>query len=272
MNRTDRDTPGPADRGGRFFGLFRDEQIEGFEKSFKMAERSLLANRCLIGVPGARISPHKLISVCEEIEMPARFLADFKGRLPGADTIHFGFEENESGFIYKVYLEFARRLYRALEENSAEPVLLHLAYKWDALDRSRSAIARYACYPGLTPAAALQRLAGIYSERSESAALDVVQRIIALASSRTVKQLMYLEVSEAGNPRRSFDINLHEAGIRMNEIQHLLARVQTHYSIPAGEFARLYAQVGREKLAHVSGGLSRDGRDFLTVYHEVGGR
>jgi len=274
---TSADAAKPVDKGGLLFRLLRDERLEGFEKSFKMADRSLLANRCLMGLSRSRIAPQKLLDICRKLAMPERFLAAFQERLPEADTVHFGFEEGESGFIYKVYLEFARRLYQALASgpraagsDAAEPLLLHLAYKWDALERGKSTVAEYRCYPQLSGQAMLERMARIYSGHKDNVAFDAVKGMLALASGRTAEALMYLEVSEQGNPRLSFDINLHAADLRLHEIEPFLSLLCTHYSIPAAQFARMFAQVRTQKLGHVAGGISREGRDFLTVYHEVG--
>jgi tryptophan halogenase len=273
LKQTDADSANPPDRSRRFFECLRGERIEGFEKSFKMTDRSLLSERYLIGLPRVAIQPKKLFELCEKLEMPEDYLTAFKEQLPGADTIHFGFEESETGFVYKVYLEFAHRLCETPEDPAGEPraVLLHLAYKWDALDGCKRAIAKYECYPGLSRDAMLKRLANVYRGVG-GASLEVVKDIVAAASRRTVKPLMYLEVSEAGNPRSSFDINVHAAGIRMNEIEHSLSQVQSLYSIPPARFRRLLAEVRGKKLGHVSGGIGREGKEFLTIYHEVGGR
>ena len=267
------------DKGGLLFRLLRNERLDGFEKSFKMADKSLLANRCLMGVSRSRIQPETLLDICRKLHMPERYLSAFEQQLPAADAIHFGFEESEHGFIYKAYLEFARRLYQALERGAREaepgdsrPILLHLAYKWDALDREKCTVAKYECYPSLPLRAMLGRLADIYCGQPGSVSFSVVKEIIELASGRHEAPPMYLEVGEEGNPRASFDINLHDAGLRLEEIEDQLLRLCRHYSISAGEFGRMFAQVRAEKLGHVSGGISREGRDFLTVYHEVGVR
>lgn len=80
---------------------------------------------------------------------------------------------------------------------------------------------------------------------------------------------MYLEVSEDNNPRASFDLNLHEAGIRIGEVGALLVQARDRYAIPAGEFDSLYGRVSAHRLGHLAGGISREGSDFLTLYYPV---
>lgn len=267
-------TATPVGEGGLLLQLLQGQRLEGFEKSFKMTDRTLLSNRYLMGIHKADMTPARLFDICERIAMPANHLAAFKENLPGANTVHFGFEGNAGGGVYKVYLEFAGQLYRAPAAGPGDiaPVLLHLAYKWDALDRDKCTVARYVCHPRLPLAAILVRLANIYSSHADRASFEAALGIIELAAARTGEPLMYLEVSEQNNPRSSFDINLHDAGLGLKDIEHWLTAMRMHYSIPFDRFERMLAPIGAEKLGHLSGGINREGRDFLTVYYEVGSR
>ncbi len=255
----------PLDKGMALLRLLRDLKPEGVEKSFKMAERSLLADRYLIGIHKADISPAALFSICGRMGMPEKYLSAFKENAQQANAIHFGFEGNESGGIYKVYLEFAARL-----EGSSPTVLLHVAYKWDVIDSGIGTVARYECLPRLSTAAILQRLGDLYSTRPDRVAFDAVREIIGLAADRMREPPMYLEVREEGNPRASFDVNFHDAGIRVHEIGSQLARLREHYSIPADRFEPLYSRINEAALGHLSGGVNREGKDFLTVYYPDG--
>jgi hypothetical protein len=88
-----------------------------------------------------------------------------------------------------------------------------------------------------------------------------------LAGSRTRPgELLYVEVSEEGNPRDSFDINVYPADLQMAEIYPLLINTARHFSIDLEQFEELYEAVKTQKFGHVSGGTDRDGKDFLTVY------
>jgi hypothetical protein len=250
--------------GGLLLRLLQDERCEGWEKSFKLAPGRLLDERLLLGIPRPGAQPAALAAVCEQLAMPPQFLAAFRAGLADADTVHFGFEDGDSGLLYKVYLEHVRRL----AQPGTAPVLLHLAYKWDPRDPERRAVARYVCHRGLDTDGILARLAACYGG-SCGAAHELVSGVVRLAAGRASEPLMYLDVAEEGNPRRSFDINLHPAALRLRDIEVQLHALQRHYAVPASRFEQLLDMVRGEKLGHLSGGISRDGQEFVTLYHEA---
>jgi hypothetical protein len=55
------------------------------------------------------------------------------------------------------------------------------------------------------------------------------------------------------------------------EIYPFLLRMCQHYCTPPEQFAPLYARVKARTFGHLSGGIDREGRDFLTVYYGVKG-
>lgn len=256
----------PLDKGAALLTLLRGLKLEGVEKSFKMAEHSLLPDRYLVGIHKADISPAALFSICEKIGMPEKYLPAFKARAEQANGVHFGYEGHDSGGIYKVYLEFAARL----ADSPSPVVLLHVAYKWDVQNPGECTVARYECHPGLPIAAILDRIANLYSDHPDRVAFDAVHEIVGIAAGRMKEPPMYLEVREENNPRASFDVNLHEAGVRVREIAPQLARLREHYSIPADRYDPLYNGTKGAVLGHLSGGVNRQGKDFITVYYPVG--
>ena len=250
-------------------GLLREQRVEGFERSFKMSRGALLGERALVGVPRRGARPESLVGICRALSMPAPYLVAFAEGLAAADIVHFGYEESASGLLYKVYLEYATRVYGA--GKGGAPLLLHLAYKWDSLDPERRAIARYECFPGITTREILARLRQLYAGQPDAPSLAAASDIASLVSARGGEVPMYLEVTEEGNPRASFDLNLHPAGLCLEEVEPCLRDLQRRYAIAEGGFSALWQRVRTEKLGHVAGGRSRDGGDFFTVYHEVSG-
>ena len=260
---------GPAGATAGLLRLLRDYRIEGFERSFKMTEGSLLGDRFLLGIHKADISPPALFSLCARMGMPEPHLVALKENAEAANVFHFGFESKEGGGIAKVYLEFAPAMPSAHERSSQAPgrVLLHLAFKWDPVDPARRTIARYECFPGLSSAGMLARLTSLYVGREDRGVIATMREIIGLAEDRSGRAPMYLEVGEAGNPRASFDVNLHDARIGIREIAPWLARMRERFAIPAAQFGAACAGAGNATLGHLSGGVSRDGHDFVTVYY-----
>jgi hypothetical protein len=249
----------------------RGQPLEGLERSFKMSAGSFLPNRYLLGIRKDEASLDALLGVCAQIGMPAAYRANFRESFPPADTIHFGFEENESGGVYKAYLEFRGELNKALASSpgATGAVLLYLAFKWDSLDAGKHTIATYRCHPRLPVEAIHGRLAQIYAGHPGTASAEAVAAVIRLADTGAAPP-MYLDVGEEGNPRHSFDINFYDAGLRLGDIGHLLERARMQFSVAEEKFRPVFERIRGAKLGHLSGGVGRDGKDFLTVYYEGG--
>jgi hypothetical protein len=259
-----------AEKGEFLFALLRAERLEGFERSFKMGHEMLFANRYLAGISRRDVAPQGALDICARIGMPPKYVPSLEAGLEAASTVHFGFEQSSGGGTFKVYLEFARALYESVARDPAgTPVLLHLAYKWDVLDAGKSTIARYVCHPGLSAESVLRRVEGVYPAGAKISC-ETAQRIVADASRRASEPPMYLEVTEEGNPRSSFDVNLHHAGLRLREVEPSIRSLGARYAIPECRLSALYECIGAEKLGHLSGGMDREGRDFFTVYYEAG--
>lgn len=259
----------PAGKGVELLELLRGHRLEGFERSFKMSGKSLLADRFLAGIHKADLPPAELFSLCARMGMPRHFADSMRANAEAANAFHFGFEGSGEGGLYKVYLEFAAQLKPAAGDSTAPQriVLLYLAYKWEVADPAACTVARYECFPGLTTKSILRRIAALCGGSDEGDAVTSMQEILGLAAGRTAKPPMYLEVSEENNPRASFDVNLHEAGLNLAAIEPWLERQRDRFGIPAAELEPVYAPARQQPLGHLSGGINREGRDFLTVYY-----
>ena len=240
----------------------------GFEKSFKLSPGNLHADRVILGVRTKLTNPESLLNVCHALGMPAPYLTRFEKLLPEANTVGFGFE----GGAYKVYLEFWEKLRQRVrqEPTNVAPEILFLGYKWAISDPSRCALARYTCYPLLSVRGIRNRLAELYDDPAISS-LGAAQEIVALAANRigSNESFVYVEAAEEGNPRKSFDLNLYKAGLRVADLYPILSALCERYSIPRARVERLNAEVGSRTFGHLSGGTGRDGQDFLTIYYEI---
>ena len=245
----------------------------GFEKSFKMSAGDLRGDRVILGVRTRLVGEAALVGLCRGIGMPAEHLAQFAGRLGEANTAGFGFEGDGRGGVYKVYLEFWDKLWQRVQRDPRDvsPALLFLGFKWAAKGGSRRAIARYTCHPLLPVPAIGRRLDALYEGRADSPSLQAARDILALAAARVGRDsFVYVEAEEEGNPRRSFDLNLYKARLRVADLQPVLQALAKRYRI-APALRKLLGQAGDRPFGHLSGGLGRDGRDFLTVYYEIEG-
>lgn len=257
-----------VDGAERLFALLRDAPREGIERSFKLAAGTLLGERWLVGLPLARTDEARVLALCRELGMPGAYAEEFRAALPEARVAHFGSEASAEGLLYKAYLEFPDRL----AAREAGPVVLHVAWKWDAARPARRSVATYRCHPGLSLRGAFERMDALYGDAAGGAGLALLKDIAALAGGRTAEPLMYLEVNEEGNARASFDLNVHAAELRMRDVEPQLRGLRAHFRIPPAVFEAACAPVRGAPLGHLSGGRSRAGTEFATIYFTGEGR
>ncbi len=248
-----------------------------FEQSFKMLDGALLGNRFLAGFNKSSIQQgleEKLTALCRGIDMPESRLREFLRGLPEANIILFGYEEGEGRSVYKAYLEFGRALEQVQRNpgSGSAPILIHRGFKWDAENSARHTTALYKCHPSWPVETILRRVADVFYGDGPGTTLEIVRGIVDLASRRMrPEEFLYLEVEEEGNPRLSYDINLYHANLLLGELYPFLLAMCRRYAIPVEVFHRLYEPVKSRIFGHVSGGIDRHGRDFLTVYYGVKG-
>lgn len=251
----------------------------GHERSIKLRQESLLANRFLLTVARDDLGADaidRVLEACRTLEMPDAFFDAAARHLPAANLIHFGFEEEREGrAYYKVYFERQEAFVRAMTSASSngEPFVLHDAFKWNVVDPSERAVARYTCHPRLPRQAMLQRIADVYAGRAERTPWHLLCELVTAAARRVPdEQIMYLDVTEDGTQRRSFDVNLYRAGFAVDSVAPFFARLAAHFRLPAADLAETFGPVRGLQLGHVAGGVDRHGRDFVTIYFGVEGR
>jgi len=244
----------------------------GFERSFKLSPGRARGDRLILGVRSRLVDAAALARLCRAIGMPEARIAQFEDARPEANTVGLGFEGDERGGVYKVYLEYWERLWGRLQADPGDrsPALLFLGFKW-AVGADQATVARYTCYPLLSLAGIRQRLEGLYEGRADSPSLRATDAILALAGPRLRRgdSFVYVEAEEEGNPRRSFDLNLYKARLPVDALQPALAALGERYGIDPDALAGTLAPAAGRPFGHLSGAVGRDGRDFLTVYYEL---
>lgn len=245
------------------------------ERSFRIAPGALMANRFLLSlnpedVPGDAMD--RVLEVCDRLGMPAELRGQAESHFGTAACVHFGFEEGGGGMLSKLYLERALgedQKRRAREQG--EPLQLHLAFKW--APGGAGVVSRYLLYPDLTPDAIEERLAKIYASEAARPSFDIALSVLRLAAARLQSPgvLQYLEVTEDGNARRSFDLNLYDAGLQVKDAQAALFAMRDRFGVRPGQFQALYDQIRDSRFGHLAGGVHRDGSDFFNAYYGVSG-
>jgi tryptophan halogenase len=245
----------------------------GLERSVKITQGSLAADRCLLSVgrdalgrdPAARIA-----EIGRSLGLPPHFAAEVPTALAGADVVHFGYEGAAGRDIHKIYFEYATQVRRAMASPARAPVLVHLAYKWTPGKADKGAVTRYIWAPYRTRGELEQKLQALVpareAPRANRCALALVARLAALAESG---EALLMEVEEPGNPRRSCDLNVYDAELRMKDVADLIDAATADFAIPKARAEAVFEGAGPRMLGHLSAGLGRDGGEFVTIYFGV---
>ena len=246
----------------------------GAEHSFKLIKGALLQNRFLLTlhISAFGSDPQEAIRCfIKPFNMPESFLATLATPLSYANIIHLGYEQNGQNEQLKLYLEFAADTITAVEIGTVadEAMLVHVAYKWDPHNPSRRTTAYYHYQPGLGRAKVAERVAGLFAERQQMPSRFTQQLIAKTAHSVPEDGLLLLEVSEEGNPRRSFDLKLYDAEWPLALIEPELMLLFDYFQLPREQLALLMKEHSNKVLGHLSGGIGRDDREFITLYFGV---
>jgi len=253
--------------GGKLLlGLIRELGVpHGFEYSFKMCDDLLMANRYLVTMEKTSLGDNcqkRVIELCAKLRAPQTLLESIGHSISAARMVHFGFEASEKGGMHKVYLEYPLS---AL----ARPTLLHASFKWDPLHPERRALGSYVRHPLLTYEEVMERLRELFQGCREPEALETADQFLQLAMPRLEGSFHYLEVTEEGTPRKSFDVNLYSASLTMGDIRPLLLPLAARYRLSVEDFGARLDAIATRRFGHLTGGIDREGRDFFTIHFGV---
>jgi hypothetical protein len=95
---------------------------------------------------------------------------------------------------------------------------------------------------------------------------DLLSRMTGFANSG---ELLLMEVEEPPNPRRSCDLNVYDAGLRMHEIADLIDATLHDFAVSQARGRTVFDRAGERALGHISAGIGRDGQEFVTIYFGV---
>ena len=265
----------PNEIAAELFELVRAIRVDTvMEHSFKMRHGTLLPDRFLLGIDKqdlGEMAYEKVLNVCTGMGMPDGLLTSFQRRFSEANYVHFGFENSGKTIISKTYLEFYDRVERGLKERfdgKPGPSVLYRGYKWDPRERTGGVETTYRWHPWLSTSEMEERMERILSASRNGKCLEIIRAVLKLASRRVSHQdILYMDVAEKGNPRRSFDINFYRAGFQMGELYPYFCELCQCYSIHPGSFHDLYHPAETQIFGHLSGGMDRNNLDFFTIYH-----
>jgi hypothetical protein len=270
----------PADLAGEKAGLLLRLVAElgapfQQERSFRIAKETMQANRYLLtldksDIPGDALK--RVLDIAEQVNMPGSLREIVSAGFDAARCIHFGFEGSAEGIICKLYLE---RAITEQEKSAAiaggEPVSMFLAYKWE-IASGKHVTTKYLWYPNASGELISSRLAQVYAAMHDRTSAAIALSALQLALGKvSAERLQFLEVLEEENQRRSFDLNVYEAGLQVKDIQPLLSQMRDHFEIRPGHYQALYDQIKNRPLGHLAGGVHRNDLDFFNIYYGVEG-
>lgn len=243
----------------------------GRENSFKMAHQRMIQDRLLIGIKTANLAPTTFFDIAFELGMPIQCHAELLPHMADTNAVFFGIEDRAEGCVCKAYLEFWDKVRDQVHQTgSKKPLLLHLGVKWDTAQPGHYEVARYTCHPLLSTRDVMRRMANIYPANDLTSTSQTALNIVRQGLKRNpAASLLYLEVSESDNPRHSFDVNLYKTGLRVADIAHELHQAATQFNLACAAVEDQLLQLGSCPLGHLSGGIDRYGREFLSVYGEI---
>ncbi|MEE9446751.1 MAG: hypothetical protein V3V09_02260 [Arenicellales bacterium] len=248
----------------------------GYERSFKLsasdAQGNIQANRYLLGINTCDLETRALHKICREMQMPENLFQSFNAGLSEANLIFIGFEEGQRGpGMYKIYLEYWDKIQTRLQTIVAKDaqLLLHKGFKWAIDAPQKQVITEYHTLPKLGTDALKQRILTQYLNKANAQSIHAALKIIQQAALAVPKQcFIYVDVSEQGNQRQSFDVNLYPAQLLIKDIYPTLLEVSTALNIDMNLLERLMGIIRDKNLGHISAGTGRDGQPYFTVYYE----
>jgi tryptophan 7-halogenase len=247
----------------------------GLERSVKITQGTLADDRYLLSVGRAAFgadAADRLLKLARPLFLPAAFARELPSALAGADVIHFGYEAAAGRDIYKIYCEYAARTRQAMAAPVRSPVLVHVAYKWTPQEPGSAAVTRYTWSPYRDRSGLEQKLHDLVPQAQAPRAARCAQALVArIASVADHGEALLMEVEEPGNPRRSCDLNVYDAELRIKDIGDLIETTATEFAIPQARLRAVFGPAGERILGHLSAGLTRSGAEFVTLYFGVEG-
>jgi len=245
----------------------------GLERSVKITQGTLADDRCLISVGRSAFGEDaggRLLQMARALDLPPRFAQELPAALDRADVVHFGYETLAGRDIYKIYCEYAASARRAMGSPTRVPTLVHLAYKWMPGEPDSGAMTRYTWVPYGNRIELEQKLADMVpaeaAPRAHRCVFALVTRVSALAESG---EALLMEVAEPGNPRRSCDLNVYDAELKMSDVADVIDAALADFAVPQVRRRAAFDPARERMLGHVSAGRGRDGAEFVTIYFGV---
>ena len=243
----------------------------GLERSVKIAPGALFDDRCLVSVHRSALGQapaDRLAAMARALGIPARFADSLPEALRAPTSCT---SATKAGRASKSKNRFRICVPRASRHGGGERGSRACASRLQvgAERPDGAAVTRYSWTPCRTRAEAEGKLRALMpareAPRALRCALSLLSRLAGLAESG---QLLMMEVEEPGNPRRSCDLNVYDAELRLSHIADLIDAAVTDFAVPRSRARRVRLGAGFA-LGHLSARVGRGGEEFVTIYYGI---
>ena len=245
------------------------QQPYGYERSFKLTDGQLYQDRFLVTLHVDAFSGAASVNLTElalALRMPNKLKSEISKELSSVQVVHLGFERQKATTFCKFYFE------QPFCHGGNSRQLVHRAFKWDVVS-AKSAVTEYFFLPSLSKENMLTRIANMCDRGADHPIVECVSQLLDLAIEYVqIDDLFFLEVEEKGNPRRSFDIRFYDAGVTVGQVGTVLERAAELVNSPMDALKELIALDFEQPLGHMSAGISRDGKEFVSFDYGVESR
>lgn len=243
------------------------------ERSVKAEAGVLQRERFLMSVHRSGLGPDPAGTLARlglALGLPERYREAAAAAIAEADILHLGYEDGAHGPLYKLYVEWSARADRLWRDPQAEPgtepVLVHRAYKWDPARPQRVVTTLYH-WPRVRSVAEIRaRLAALGADAGGAFTAGLADAVLDAVDRKGLGQPHFLEVSEEGSPRLSYDLNLYAAGLAVQGLAPIIGSAFRHLKVADHDIAEVLGEHGAETLGHIAAGVGRRGDPFVTVY------
>jgi tryptophan halogenase len=240
------------------------------ERSFRLAPGTLHAQRLLLTVQSVhqKADPFERIwHIASRFGVPQSQLGWARSAFDQARHVHFGYESDGRTPMFKLYFERGLRAHELeAAEGTSQGILQYEALKWRPDASEDHVLSSYRWWPSVGQQELAGRIGALWGEQTEPARWTAELLNVAFASL-PAERLQYLEVTEDRSPRRSFDLNLYDAQMRVRDIESSLCAIRAGLDVDKRVFEAHYEAVASARLGHVAAGIHRNGQPFFNVYY-----
>lgn len=240
------------------------------ERSFRLAPGTLHVQRLLLTAQSVHQKPdafERIWQIASRFGVPQSRLAWARAAFGQARHVHFGYESDGGTPMFKLYFERGLRAHDLeAAEGALHGILQYEALKWRPDASEDHVQSSYRWWPSVGQQALAGRIGALWGEQAEPARWTSELLDVAFASL-PAERLQYLEVTEDRSPRRSFDLNLYDAQMRVCDIASSLHAIRAGLGVDQGTFDAHYEPVASARLGHVAAGIHRNGQPFFNVYY-----